>query len=193
MTVEMLALGGSTRRRSLTNELLALSVHTAKELGVSAGVLTVAELALPMFDPDVATLDDPPVRRLVDAVGSARCVVLATPIYGGTLSGAVKNLLDTLHLAKDDQIGPLTGKKVLVAAVGGGALRGTYTFQRGATAALEITCKALGAWVDPHHLELSELAFDGTPALADAFGRDQVRAAVRRITTTTTTSQEVSL
>jgi NAD(P)H-dependent FMN reductase len=181
MPARFLALGGSHGRNSLTNSLLALSARIAADFGAEPEVLTVRDLALDMFDPDAATVDDPRVARLLRAASDAQSVLIASPIYGGTPSGAVKNVLDTLHLGKVGDIGPLRGRKVVVAAVGGGALRGTYHSQRGATATLEIACKNLGAWVDPQHVELNELMFDTVPELRDAVGHDEVRSAVRRL------------
>ncbi|MGI9091906.1 MAG: NADPH-dependent FMN reductase [Mycobacteriales bacterium] len=171
---KFLAVGGGMRSESLSSAILRHAAELAHHCRARAQVLTVRELALPMFDPDVVTRDDPAVRRLLEAVEVAETLLIATPIYGGTPSGAVKNLLDTLHLGKRDLVGPLHGKRVTVAAVGGGALASSYSFQRGATGTLEIAAKNLGAWVDPHHVEFSELQFDPDGSLGDVLARNDL-------------------
>lgn len=181
MPAQFLALGGSRRRDSLTNALLGTACDIARGMGAEVDCVTVSEPGLDLFDPDLTTPSDDGVRRLLDAVTRADTILLASPIYGGTPSGAVKNLLDTLHLAKHETTGPLADRRVGVAAVGGGSLTGSYAFQRAATTTLEIACKNLGAWVDPHHLELSELLFDTEGCLRDALARDALTSLVRRL------------
>src|SRR5690606_17168254 len=138
---------------------------------------TVRELPT-LFEPGVTRASDPGVSRLRTHVDAASTLLVMTPIYGGTPSGAVKNLLDVLHLFKDGDVGPLTGRRVVVGAVGGGAITGGYEYQPGATATLEIACRNLGAWVSPRHLEFSELMFDASGALVDPLGKDALRTAV---------------
>ncbi|WP_329070353.1 NADPH-dependent FMN reductase [Amycolatopsis sp. NBC_01480] len=191
MTSRLLAIGGSLAARSLTSALLQQACAIAEEFGASTECLAVTRLQLDMFAPDTTTASDPRVARLLSAVSAADVVFLASPLYGGTPSGAVKNILDTLHLGKDGSIGPLSRKRCAVATVGGGALNGSYSFQRGGTGTLDIACKNLGAWVDPRHLEFSELHFDTDSNLHDAVSRDQLRSGVRRLLAVTLARAEV--
>lgn len=178
----LLALGGSLRPGSLTAAALRTAVELAGGLGAQGELLTVDELQLPLLDPDHDAGHQPePVRRLLDAVTRADVVVVGTPIYGGTPSGAVKNVLDTLHLGKSGTTGPLAGKRVGVLSVGGGSLTGHFEFQRGATAFLDIACRNLGAWVEPRHVELSELAFDVDGRLVDVLARAELSDLVDRL------------
>lgn len=178
---EFLGVGGSMRSDSLTTAVLTEAANIAEQCGARTRILTVGQLALAMFNPDVVTPVDAAVVVLLNAVAAADALLIATPIYGGTPSGAVKNVLDTLHLGKRDLVGPLNGKRIAVAAVGGGALNGSYAFQRGATGALEIAAKNLGAWVDPRHLEFSELQFDHDGRLGDVLARNDLRTRVEAL------------
>lgn len=181
----LLSLGGSLRSGSLTTSALRLAADHARDVGGASEVLTVDELALPLLDPDV--MDDPDgarpavTERLLDAVARADALVVGTPVYGGTASGAVKNLLDTLHLGKVGNRGPLAGKRIGVLSVGGGSLTGRFEFQRGATGLLAVACRNLGGWVESRHVELSELAFDVDGRLVDALARAQVVELVDRL------------
>lgn len=179
-----LALGGSMRPGSLTSAALRAAADGARQLGSHSEVLTVDELALPLLDPRTAETmnpQPPSVRRLLDAAALADSVLVGTPIYGGTPSGAVKNVLDTLHLGKSGTTGPLAGKRVGVLSVGGGSLTGHFQFQRGATAFLDIACRNLGAWVEPRHVELSELSFGVDGELTDTLARAQLADLVARL------------
>jgi FMN reductase len=188
--VSFLGFGGSLRQGSFTDALLDLAASFAQDVGAAARTLTVAGLGADLFDPNaMEATADCRIKTLLEEVAAADCILMATPIYGGTVSGAVKNMLDILHMGKQIDQGPLTGKKVTVAAVGGGALSGRYSFQRGATVTMEIACKNLGAWVDPNHLEFSELMFDRRHGLTDALARDQLREAVMKLVSLTRASR----
>lgn len=192
----LLALGGSLRGASLTTTALRVAVDHARTTGADADLLTVGELSLPMLDPNLVADEEgllpPEVARLLDAVVQADHILVGTPIYGGTPSGAVKNLLDTLHLGKDEMTGPLHGKRVGVLAVGGGSVSGHYNFQRGATTFLAIACRNLGAWVEPRHVELSELAFDVQGVMVDALAKIEVTDLVDRLLLSSTKTPSAS-
>jgi len=177
----LLALGGSLRSGSLTTAALRVAAQHARELGAHSELLTVDELGLPLLAPDATPAQHPAAQRLLDTAARADVVLVGTPIYGGTPSGAVKNVLDTMHLGKSGNTGPLAAKRVGVLSVGGGSLTGRFEFQRGATAFLDIACRNLGAWVDPRHVELSELAFDVDGELVDALARAELSDLVDRL------------
>lgn len=71
---------------------LAAAVHVARELsdGEEPGlVVDLADLGAGLLD-----WSDPTVRRLVEEVGAADLVVVATPTYKGTYTGLLKLFLD---------------------------------------------------------------------------------------------------
>jgi NAD(P)H-dependent FMN reductase len=173
----LLCLGGSLRAGSLSTSVLRSAAELARASGAEADIFTVGDLPV-LLEPGVTQADDPRVARLGAAVDAASALLVMTPIYGGTPSGAVKNLLDTLHMFKNGDVGALAGKHVVVGAVGGGAIAGKYDFQPGATVTLEIACQNLGAWVSPRHLEFSELMFGTSGELTDPLGKDALRTAV---------------
>lgn len=178
--MRLLCFGGSLRKGSLTVAVMRIVAAAVEEAGHDAEVFTVSDLPR-LLDPEAADATDPTIAKLGALVQWSECLLVMTPVYGGTPSGAVKNLLDTLHLFKRGEIGPLAGKRVLVGSVGGGAIAGHYEPQPTANYALEIACTNLGAWVSPRHLELSELAFDATGRLVDPYSIDAVKRAIAEI------------
>lgn len=173
----LLCLGGSLRAGSLSTAVLRRAADIARTAGAEAEVFTVADLPA-LLVPGLTQASDQGPARLHALVDTASTLLVVTPIYGGTPSGAVKNLLDTLHLFKKGDVGALAGRRVVVGAVGGGSIAGRYEFQPGATITLEVACANLGAWVSPRHLEFSELMFDESGELADLLATDALRTAI---------------
>lgn len=98
----ILGLGGTLRPGSGTERVLAASLKAAEARGFRTLLLGGEFLArLPIFDPRPAAPDDAQLE-LVAAVREAAGVIIATPGYHGSLSGLVKNALDTLELTRDD-------------------------------------------------------------------------------------------
>lgn len=176
MSQHLLLMGGSLRAGSLALGVLRAADAIATELGASTSTFETSRLTSGLFRPDAPLPAD--ARELGEEVRRADALLVVTPVYGGTPSGAVMNLLDVLHAFKQGRRGPLEGKRVGVGAVGGGALDGRYAFQPAATTTLAVACRQLGGWVHPHHVELSELVFGPDGTLDDPLALDDVRRAV---------------
>ncbi|SRR5258708_22250505 len=98
----ILGIGGSFRQGSSTERALAYCLRQAQDLGGDIRMLGSDFLArLPIFDPRPGK-DTPAQRELIRAVQDADGIILATPGYHGSLSGLIKNALDTLELTRDD-------------------------------------------------------------------------------------------
>lgn len=78
---------------------LAAAVHVARELSGAEDPGLVVDLA----DLGAGLLDwsDPRVRRLVEEVGAADLVVVASPTYKGTYSGLLKLFLDRFATGRE--------------------------------------------------------------------------------------------
>jgi FMN reductase len=98
----ILGIGGSFRQGSSTERALAHCLKQAQDLGGDIRMLGSDFLAgLPVFDPRPGK-DTEAQHELVQAVREADGIILATPSYHGSLSGLIKNALDTLELTRDD-------------------------------------------------------------------------------------------
>src|SRR5690242_8013853 len=91
--LNVLAVAGSLHRDSITRTVVQ---HVAKELmlaGCQVDVLDFEKEPLALYNPDVAH-DLPGYGELQKRVEKADVIVLGTPDYHGSISGATKNFLD---------------------------------------------------------------------------------------------------
>jgi FMN reductase len=111
--LRLLAVVGSVTPPGRLRRAVAEAVERAQPLVADAALLDLGELLLSFADgrEPGAFADD--TGALVDAVAEADVVVLATPVYLGSMTGALKNVLDQLPIAA------LHGKVVGLVAMGG--------------------------------------------------------------------------
>jgi FMN reductase len=112
-TLRLLAVVGSVTPPGRLRRAVAEAVERARPLVADAELLDLGELQLSFADgrePD-AFADD--TGAVLDAIAGADVVVLATPVYRGSMTGALKNLLDQTPVAA------LHGKVVGLVAMGG--------------------------------------------------------------------------
>ena len=129
----IVGIGGTTRPGSTTERALALSLQTAKAAGATTRMFGGEFLArLPHFNPGPGDGDADQIE-LASAVRAAHGVIIATPGYHGSLSGIVKNALDTLELTRADDQPYFAGRPVgvLVTADGWQAAGTTLMAVRG--------------------------------------------------------------
>src|SRR5690349_1371711 len=103
MTPTILGIGGSLRPGSTTILALRAALAGAAEAGAQVEVFDLAETHMPFFDGTYSlegySADERgAIERLFAAVDAADAVVLASPTYHNTLSGALKNALDFLEV-----------------------------------------------------------------------------------------------
>ncbi len=108
----IVAISGSPSRTSRTARVLD---HIALQLAADAGhdVVTIAVRDLPAEPLLRADLTHPAIISVIEQVGGAEGVVVASPIYKAAYSGALKALLDLLPQYA------LAGKVVLPLVTGG--------------------------------------------------------------------------
>jgi FMN reductase len=108
----IVGLGGTVRPGSSTERALACSLRTAEAAGAETKLLGGEFLArLPIFDPRPGAVAEAQ-QELADAILAADGVIVASPGYHGSLSGVVKNALDTLELTRDDTAPYFQGRPV---------------------------------------------------------------------------------
>jgi FMN reductase len=150
MMTNILGLGGSLRTGSVATLALQIALEGAEEAGASIRLLDLATLSLPMFD-GTYSLDGytregrETIEKLLNATREAHGLILASPTYHNTISGALKNALDYMELLKDDNPPRLEGKVVgLVSVQGGVSGTGNNTITT-----MLLAARALRAWVAP--------------------------------------------
>jgi FMN reductase len=139
--VRVVGIGGSFAEHSNSLAAVRAALEGARATGAEVELLDVRELALPMYDSRIET--PAAARRLVDSCAQANAFVWSSPLYQGTVSGALKNALDWLELLAKRDPPYLTGKVVGLTstAAGGHALQAINT--------MEFVARALRAWTVP--------------------------------------------
>lgn len=162
MNPKVLSLGGSLREGSRTLNVLEIALYGATLAGAETELLDLKKLPLPMYDDrkDINTYPES-VFTLLEKVRQADGLILATPVYHGTLSGSLKNALDFLELLADDEPPWLEGKVVgLISVAGGGP-------GINAINSMLYACRALHAWTLPTAVAIPGSAFGDDGQLQD--------------------------
>ena len=146
----IVGIGGTPREGSSTERALVLALRSAKDAGARTLLFGGDFLQrLPHFNPGP---EGPSAeqRRFVDAVRRADGVIIATPGYHGSVSGLVKNALDSLELLRADERPYLHGRAVgcIVTADGSQAAGATLL-------ALRAIVHAMRGWPTPFGASLN--------------------------------------
>ncbi len=156
--VRILAIGGTTSARSWSLVPLESALKRAQDAGCETVLATVYELNLPLFHTEWKLEDYPPTLAwLLDEIRKADGLIICSPTYHGTISGAVKNVLDSLIFLGWDQPPYLGGKPVAVMAYGGMTAMGVLH-------ALTNTVRGLKGITIPTHIAVPERAVDRATA-----------------------------
>lgn len=168
---------GSMRERSTTRLALATALEGARQAGAQVERVELRDLSLPICDgrSDVESYGGD-VDRLRARLAEADALLVGSPEYYGSFSGALKNALD---LAGSDR---LEGKMVGLLAVARGDAGAMNTLNH-----LRHVLRWMGAWVLPTQVSVprAHLAFDpegcavreGLEAELLQMGRELVRYA----------------
>ena len=134
----VVAVAGSLRDGSHTRTALRHALDAAEQAGADTELLDLREFDLPVFDPD----EEEPERAVEfkRKVRDADSVLLGSPVYHGSYSGAIRNAHDycTFDEYEDTTVG-------LLAVAGGGSYASTLDH-------LRITVRGVHGWVLPHQV-----------------------------------------
>ena len=156
----IVGIGGTTRPGSSSECALQFALRTVEAGGGETRLLGGAFLArLPIYNPAVAE-PTPEQIELAEAVRAADGLIVASPGYHGSISGVIKNALDTLEMLRTDDRPYLTDRAVgcVITADGWQAAGTTLT-------ALRSIVHALRGWPTPFGA-----ALNATTGLFDAEG-----------------------
>ena len=151
-------INGSLSPDAYTLKALQVALEGAAEHGSKTEVIDLREWELPFCNGGPAEQYPEIVRKFRSAIHNARGIILSTPEYHNSYSGVLKNALDLL--SKDELEGKMCG---LIGVAGGG-------MSANAVNELRIVCRAMGAWVVPHHVVIgnADRVFDDRGAISDA-------------------------
>lgn len=174
----IVGLGGTTRPGSSTERALAAALGAAEALGARTRLVGGDFLSeLPIYDPRPGG-PTPRQAEMAEIIRSADGLIIATPGYHGSLSGVMKNALDTLELLRDDARPYFSARAVGVIVTAAGSQAGGTTLT-----AVRSIIHAMRGWPTPFGAAMSvnsdSFGPDGRPLEPrDAWQLDTVAAQV---------------
>ena len=143
-SIRITGVSGSMSPDSTTRKALAIALSGAAEYDVDTTLVELRDFNL-VFCGSVPQDDYPPdVFKLRQAIRDSQGIILATPEYHGSLTGALKNMLDLMCI--DDFETKIIG---LVGVAGGhmGAINSLNT--------MKTICRNLHCWVLPQEVSIA--------------------------------------
>lgn len=147
--LRILGIGGSVRAESVNRRVLGMLLETASSLGAVTEMADVHSMKLPIFN-QYLPLEEQPKELfwLIEQMKQADGFIICSPTYLGSLSGAVKNTLDSLHLAHGEPRVYFDGRPVALATYG-------FHGQANVINSLAFVTRVMGASVMPDSLILA--------------------------------------
>ena len=151
MATVIVGLGGSLRHGSTSRAALQRALDGAADAGAETTLLDLRELDLPMYDPDHDEPTDA-AAELLESCYAADGLIWSSPLYQGSISGALKNALDWLHvLGRRDP--PYLHDKVIGLISAAGGMQGLQAIN-----VMEFSVRALRGWAVPYVVPLASAA-----------------------------------
>jgi FMN reductase len=174
----IVGIGGTVRSPSSSERVLTAALAAADAAGARTRLIGGEVLSrLPIYNPTDA--EHPPERSaLVEAVREADGVIVATPGYHGSLSGLIKNALDSLEPLREDARPYLDGRAVGCIVVADG-----WQACGSALASLRAIVHALRGWPTPLGATINSALkpFDDDGALKDPRDVFQVETVAKQV------------
>jgi chromate reductase, NAD(P)H dehydrogenase (quinone) len=129
MKPRILAFGGSLRRESYNQKLAAIAAAGARDAGAEVTLIALRDFPLPVFDEDLEAASGKPdaAKKLKALFLEHHGLIIASPEYNSSLSGALKNAIDWVSRGDSDDepaLSALTGKTAVIMAASPGGLGG---------------------------------------------------------------------
>lgn len=142
--VKIVAIGGSLRANSYSQQALQIAAQRVEALGAAVEILDLRTLNLPFCNGGDNYPDYPDVVKLCETVKAADGLLLATPEYHGSVSGVLKNALDLMGFEE------LSGKVAGLISVLGGQSNSN------ALNDLRVILRWVHSWVIPEQVAIGQ-------------------------------------
>ncbi len=93
MAFRVLGIGSSLRGNASSTTALSVALNLANKYGAETRLFDLRQNKLPLYDPEENN-SSPEIKKIKDDVVWADALILSTPDYHGSMSGAMKNFLD---------------------------------------------------------------------------------------------------
>ncbi len=174
----ILAFGGSLRRQSSNQKLAYIAADGARQAGAVVTVIALSDFDLPLFSEDFETEHGMPAdaKRLKSLFRDHDGLIIASPEYNSSVSGALKNAIDWVSRAETEDEPALVafaGKSAVICSASPGGLGGL----RGLTHLRDILGN-LGITMLPDQVAVASAhsALDADGNLADPKQASKIRA-----------------
>jgi NAD(P)H-dependent FMN reductase len=158
-TIRITGICGSLSVDGATKKALKIALKGAAEYNAETALLELRDFNLPFYGSVPQDEYPPDVLQLRQALRDSRGIILATPEYHGSLTGALKNMLDLMQI--EDFETKIIG---LVGVAGGdvGAINSLNT--------MKTICRNLHCWVLPQEVSIANSAqtFDDNGNVKDS-------------------------
>ena len=93
MTFRVLGVGSSLRDKASSTSALSVALNLASKYGAETRLFDLRQNKLPLYDPgeNSSSIE---IKKIQEDVSWADALILSTPDYHGSMSGAMKNFLD---------------------------------------------------------------------------------------------------
>ena len=143
-SIRITGICGSLIANGSTKKALTIALSGAAEFDAETTLLELRDIDLVFYGSVPQDEYPPDIVRLRDEIRNSQGIILATPEYHGSLSGALKNMLDLMSI--DDFETKIVG---LVGVAGGhiGAIHSLDT--------MKTICRNLHCWVLPQEVSIA--------------------------------------
>jgi len=118
--IRILGIGGSVRTISRNRVVTRTLLDLAAEAGAETIFADVRALALPVYNEDIPLAEQPAsLHWLIQQIQAADGFLIESPNYHGTITGAIKNVLDAVHIMHGNDGTYFDGRPVGLAGFGG--------------------------------------------------------------------------
>jgi len=181
-SIRVTGICGSLSVDGTTKKALAIALKGAAEYNAETTLLELRDFNLVFYGSIPQDEYPPDVLRLRQALQDSKGIILATPEYHGSLTGALKNMLDLMRI--EDFETKIIG---LVGVAGGdiGAINSLNT--------MKTICRNLHCWVLPQEVSIANSAqtFDDDGNVKDAVIEERLLNVGRQVVKFASVQQKV--
>lgn len=128
-TPRILAFGGSLRRNSFNQKLVAIAAVGAIDAGAEVTLISLRDFPMPVFDEDLEAESGMPesAKRLKRLFLANDGLIIASPEYNSSITAALKNAIDWVsRTTTEDEpaLSAFTGKTATILSASPGGLGG---------------------------------------------------------------------
>lgn len=145
--VRIAGICGSLQPKSTTKMAVSIALKGASEYDVSTRLVELRDYELDFYGKADSEVNSPDVTRLRREIKESHGIIIGSPEYHGSLSGALKNMFDLMSIEEFE------GKIVALVGVAGGHIGAINTLNTMRTIGRNMHC-----WVLPQDVSVAQSA-----------------------------------